>query len=271
MPRALARCVRLVGALVWRTRKERMRYSVAVLIPFVVIMTIVVVMSTVGAEDAFNGAESGRAFGLRYGASGDSIALGMLLILVPGLVAVLGASGVAGTVRNIVGAEAGRGGLEALLAAPYTPTSIAASLLGYAITVAAALWAVMTTLGVVAIAVVAGVHHERLHLDAAYVGMALGLPLLSCWAAAGLALAVNLLFPRLAQAGTWGMAGAGNTIGLAVGMLPGVGALLGITFGAVSLGALRVFLIGGAITAFIAVVSVLGVGYGFRPDTALDS
>jgi ABC-type Na+ efflux pump permease subunit len=248
-----------------------MRYSVAVLVPYAVILTIVVAVATAGGEDVLNGAESGRAFGLRYGASSDSIAIGMLLILVPGLIAVLGASGVAGTVRNVVGAEAGRGGLEALLAAPYTPASIAASLLGYAIAVATALWAVMTALGGVAIAVVAGVHHERLHLDAAYVAMAVGLPLLSCWAAAGLALLVNLLFPRLAQAGTWGMAGAGNNLGLAVGVLPGVGALLGISFGAVELGALRVFLIGGAITAAIAVPGVVGVAYGFRPDTALDS
>jgi len=267
----LARCGRLVAALVWRTRKERMRYSVAVLIPFVVIMTIVVVVSTVGGEDALNGAETGRSFGLRYGASGDSIAIGMLLILVPGLIAVLGASGVAGTVRNVVGAEAGRGGLEALLAAPYTPASIAASLLGYAFAVAVALWAVMTGLGAIAVAVVVGVHHERLHLDAGYVGMAVGLPLLSCWAAAGLALLVNLLFPRLAQAGAWGMAGPGNNLSMALGVLPGVGALFGIAFGAVGLGALRVFLIGGAITAVVAVASVIGVAYGFRPDAALDS
>ncbi|MEU3772684.1 hypothetical protein AB0F11_05640 [Streptomyces sp. NPDC032472] len=43
-------------------------------------------------------------------------------------------------VRNVIGAEAGVGALEAMLAAPYTAASIAGGLLGYALVVTTSQW-----------------------------------------------------------------------------------------------------------------------------------
>jgi len=258
-------------ALLWRMRREQLRYLLTIFIPFTLTVTVVVVLPMLSDDSTMNGADSSAEFGLRYGASTDSIAAGLLLMLMPGLVALYSTAAAAMAVRNVVGAEAGQGALESLLAAPYTPGGIAGGLLGFAIVITTGQWAVMSCLGVIAVGASVLVHHDSLTLDAGYWALALGLPLMSAWAGASLALLVNLLFPRLSQPGRSGLAGSGGGLGNIVAMLPGFGALLALALGSVDLGAVRLLLIAGGATALIAVASLVGVARGFRPESVLGS
>ncbi|MEV4614322.1 hypothetical protein AB0K43_17240 [Kitasatospora sp. NPDC049258] len=267
----LARARTLTAALLWRMRQERLRNALTVLLPFVLTASSVVALPLLGDDSAMNGAAGSAELGLQYGATGDTVAAGMLLVLLPGVVALHCTVGAALAVRNVVGTEAGVGALESMLAAPYTPTSIAGGLLGLAMVVTTAQWAVMSALAALAMAIATWAHHDSLALGAGYPALALGLPLLSAWAAAALALLCNLLMPKLSQPGQSGLAGnAGGLINI-IAMLPGLGAMLALATGLGDLGPSRLLLVTGGATVAVIAGCLLGIARGFRPESVLGS
>ncbi|EDX22751.1 MULTISPECIES: hypothetical protein [Streptomyces] len=267
----LARSRTLATALLWRVRRERLRSLATVFLPFVLTLASAVALPLASDDSGTNGADSSAALGLQYGASGDAIAAGLLLTLIPGVVAVHGTLGAGLAVRNVIGAEAGVGALEAMLAAPYSAASIAGGLLGYALVVTASQWAVMTVLGALALAVSDWLHHDSLSPDGGYLALALGLPLLAAWAGAALALMLSLLFPRLAQPAQAGLAGNGSALVSLVAMAPGFGALLALALGLTELGPIRLLTIAGGVTVLITVCALVCIARGFRPESVLGS
>lgn len=189
----LARSRTLAQALLWRMRQERLRNFATVFMPFVLTVTVAVVLPLVSDDSSMNGAADSARLGMEYGANADAVATGLLLVLIPGVIAVHGTVGASLAVRNVVGAEAGVGTLETMLGAPYTPASIAAGLLGYALVVTTGQWAVMTGLGALALLLSSRLHHDGLSVDGSYV--VLPLPPLSAWAGAALALLLSLQSP----------------------------------------------------------------------------
>nr|WSW47211.1 hypothetical protein OG296_31180 [Streptomyces sp. NBC_01001] len=267
----LARSRTLATALLWRVRRERLRSLATVFLPFVLSLASAVALPLASDDSGTNGADSSAALGLQYGATGDAIAASLLLTLIPGVVAVHGTLGAGLAVRNAIGAEAGVGALEAMLAAPYTPASIAGGLLGYALVVTTSQWAVMTALGALALAVSNWLHHDSLSPDGGYLALALGLPLLAAWAGAALALMLSLSFPRLAQPGQTGLAGNGGALVSIVAMSPGFGALLALALGLTELGPIRLLISAGGITALITACALVAAARGFRPESVLGS
>ncbi|MFG2369256.1 hypothetical protein ACGFY3_48060 [Streptomyces mirabilis] len=185
----LARSRTLAQALLWRMRQERLRNFATVFMPFVLTVTVAVVLPLVSDDSSMNGAADSARLGMEYGANADAVATGLLLlVLIPGVIVVHGTVGASLAVRNVVSAEAGVGALETMLGAPYTPASIAAGLLGYALVVTTGQWAVMSGLGALALLVSSRLHHDGLSVDGSYLVLSLLLPLLSAWAGAALAL-----------------------------------------------------------------------------------
>ncbi|MFD9124422.1 hypothetical protein [Kitasatospora sp. NPDC059571] len=270
-PRDLARARVLASALLWRIRRERLRNLLTVFLPFVLTVTSIVVLPLLSDDSAMNGAAGSAELGLRYGSTGDAVAAGMLLVLLPGVVALHCTVGAALAVRNVVGAEAGVGALETMLAAPYTPASIAGGLLGFAVAVTTVQWAVMSALAALALGIAQWVHHDGLSLGPGYLALALGLPLLSAWAGAGLALLCNLLLPKLAQPARAGLAGNGGGLVNVIALLPGLGAMIAPAVGLSDLGPLRLLALAGGVTAVIVAGSLFGIARGFRPESVLAS
>lgn len=257
-------------ALAWRLRREGLRYFLAALVPFVVVLSLPSALASVTHGRGINGAVSDAVIGARYGAHANTIAVGILLTIAPGMVAIFSALGMARMMRGLIGAELSRGGLEVLLAAPYTPGNIAGALLGLGMLVAFGFWLALSTLGAMIIAIVTTASSDQLSIGAGYLGLVLIQPLLTAWAATGLAMLLSLLFPRLTQLGA-AVNVAGGDVSSGAALLPGIGLLLGLIFGLSSLGPLRLLLITGGSTALILVITVVVVAVCFRPETALDS
>ncbi|MGW5250223.1 hypothetical protein ACWEQN_41930 [Streptomyces sp. NPDC004129] len=271
LPFDVTRARILASALLWRMRRERLRNFATVFLPFVLTVTSVVALPLLSDDSDMNGAASSARLGLQYGAHGDTVAAGLLLVLMPGIVALHGTVGAGLAVRNVVGAEAGVGALEAMLGAPYNPASIAGGLLGYVLVVTTGQWAVMSTLGALALALSSALHHDSLTPDAGYLTLALVLPLLATWAGAALALLLNLLFPRLSQPGAGALASNGGGLVSLAAMLPGFGALLAMSIALDPLGPTRLLLYAGGATVLITAGSLIGIARGFRPESVLSS
>ena len=264
------RAVTLGRAFAWQTRQEGFRYLAAALVPFAIAITLTGILPTLTGGRGINGAASAAALGARYGAHSNAVAVGLLLIFTPGLVALLASIAVIRTTRGLVGAEVGRGDVEALLSAPYTPGVIAAALLGYTMVVATAFWAAMSLMGAIAIAIVAAASAGTVTLPVSYLTMALLLPLLAVWASAALSVLVNLLFPKLTLPGA-ALAVAGGNVGSSIGTLPALGVFLTIAFGVSSPGPAAIMVVAGGIVVLIIVGSVAGVARGFRAENVLES
>jgi hypothetical protein len=260
----------LCRVVFWRVRREGVGQLLLAFVPFAAILAFVSSVPLITGGGGVKGSAEFATFGLRYGVRSNVVVVGLLLLLAPGLVALFSALGVTRTVQGLIGAEVSRGGLEALLSAPYTPSTIAAAVLGYALGMATAFWLGMSALGAVAVAAVTAASDGHLSLDGGYLALALLLPLLCAWAAAGLTLLVSLLFPRLTQLGATVNVAGGN-LGNAVALVPALGGLFALLYGAVDIGVVRLFLITGGVTACIVVISVVGVAWRFRPETVLDS
>jgi hypothetical protein len=260
----------LIRALAWRARAEGVRSLFIPLAMFAVVMTFLIALSLPGVGH-INGARALAAFAERYGAHADAVTVGIGLLLGPGLVATFSCLSVAQLVRGIVGAEASRGGIEALLAAPYRPGTIMTALLGYVAAVAGLYWAGMSAIAMLALAAITGASGATVSLTAGYLLAALVVPLLAAWAAAGLALLVNLLYPRLAQVGGYGINTGGGGIAGLPAMLPGLGVLLVFTLWAPAISAGELLGVAGGTTAAIAVAGVATVARRFRPDAVLES
>jgi hypothetical protein len=169
------------------------------------------------------------------------------------------------------------GALETMLGAPYTPASIAAGLLGYALVVTTGQWAVMSGLGALALLVSSRLHHDGLPVGGGYLVLSLLsllsllLPLLLAWVGAAPALLLSLLFPRLSLPGQGGLAGNGSAVVSIVAILPGCSALLTLALGLGNVTLLRLLLGAGGVTAAVIVGSLLGIARGFRPESVLGS
>lgn len=260
----------LIRALAWRTRAEGARYLFIPVILFAAVITLAVVLAQTGTGH-INGARTMAAFAARYGAHTDAVTVGLGLLLGPGMVALFACLAVAQLVRALVGGEASRGGIEALLAAPYRPGTIMTALLGYAGAVATLYWAAMTAIAALALAVITAAGGATVSLTASYLLAATLVPLLAAWAATGLALLVTLLYPRLAQAGSYGInVGGGGVAGLPA-ILPGLAVLLVFTLWAPQISAAELLGVAGGTTAVVAIGGIATVARRFRPDAVLES
>lgn len=257
----------LINALAWRSRREGLRYLLVTFAPFAALVTLLMVLSSYQAG-RINGAASFAVFGARYGAHTDAMTVGLGLLLGPGLVALFSAISVAALVRNLIGSEASRGGIEALLAAPYRPGIIMTALLGYVGLLATFYWAGMAAIMTAALAAATAVSGTAVSLTGSYILAALILPLLAAWAAAALALLVNLIFPRLAQAGSFGL-NLGGGLGNAPALLPGLAVLFVFLLWAPRISAGELLTVAGGAVAALTVGSVIAVARHFRPEEVL--
>jgi hypothetical protein len=260
----------LIRALAWRTRAEGVLYLFIPVALFTGVITLAIVTSLTGTGH-INGAKALAAFAERYGAHADAVTVGIGLLLGPGLVALFSCLSVAQLVRNLIGTEASRGGIEALLAAPYRPGTIMTALLGYVGAVATLYWACMSAIATIALAAVTWSTGARVSLTASYLLAALIVPLLAAWAATGLALLVNLLYPQLAQAGSYGINTGGAGMAGMPAMLPGLGVLFVFLFWASSVSAGELLGVAGGTVAAVAVTGVATIARRFRPDAVLES
>ena len=259
----------LISALAWRARREGLRYILVGFVPFVVALGLTVVPATLGGP--VNGAGTFARFASSSGAHGGGVGLGIVLLFLPGLVALCSAIAVGVVVRNLIGSEASRGGIEALLAGPYRPGSIMVALLGYIGALAVFYWAAMSALSAVVLVIVVWTSGATLTLSVAYLLSVLVLPLLAAWCATALSLLVNLLYPRLAQPGSYGPNMGGGGLGGAAVILPALGVFFVFTFLAPDVGVARLLAIAGGATAVVAVASTVLVASRFRPDAVLES
>ncbi len=262
-------CAALIRALAWRTRREGLRYLGLTFVPFI-FATAALLAPALITGSAVNGASTLARVAVRYGATSDAVQVGIAIVLVPGLIAVFTAVAVGLSVRNLVGSETSRGGIEALLAAPYGPGTIAAALLMYTGGMSVAYWAGMTSLSALGLVVLTVGRGSTLSLSVTYLTLAVTLPLLAGWAATGLSLLVALLHPRLTQPGQLGVLASGS-LGGGVGLLPALGVLFVFVFGAPHVGPGELLLIAGGATALIAGASAWTVARRFRPDAVLET
>ncbi len=260
----------LVAALAWRTRREGLRYLLFPVIPFVLVMAINVVLPIVTGSGQLNGAASLASFARRFGADTDAAAVGAVLLIGPGMVAVCCSLAGGITVRTLVGAEASRGGLEAILAAAADARSLVKAVLVFAFGLVTAVWAALEVLAVACLAIVAVVHHAQLTITAPYVALLGALPLITAWCGTALSAALTLLVPRLAQQGQMGFAG-GSNLASGIALLPGLAVLLLVLLGGPHLSVAG--LVGWAllVTAAVTVTGVLSVSRWFRVQTVLES
>jgi hypothetical protein len=258
----------LIRALAWRARAEGARY---LLIPVAMFAAVIALVISLASAGHVNGAQTMATYAEGYGAHADAVTVGIGLLLGPGLVALFSCFSVTQLVRNMIGSEASRGGIEALLAAPYQPGTIMRALLGYAGAVAALYWACMSAIVVLAMAAVTWASGATVSLTASYLLAALIVPLLAAWAATGLALLVNLLYPRLAQAGGYGINTGGGGIAGLPAMLPGLGVLLVFVLWAPDVSAGELLVVAGVVVAAVAIAGVLTIARRFRPDAVLES
>jgi hypothetical protein len=261
---------RLVRAQFWRLRRDGAVYLYASVVPFVVVVGLLITLSEIKGGSILNNPQGSVDIGRRYGATEDSLEVGLLLLMLPSLIATMTAVGAAAITRNLVGAETVRGGLEELLSAPYTPADVAGASLTFVFAIVTALWAAQSALAALALTVVCLVHHVSVHPNAGYLAMSLLVPLLASWCGAGLSLLINLLFPRLAVPGRLGLGRSGSSVGDLLSVLPALGALVLIGTSLDSLGSIRILSIVGGSTALVTVLSVGGVARWFHPDAVLE-
>lgn len=262
------RIMRLVRALGWRFRREGWVPVAVTVLPFVLVLALTVIIGEVGGTSQ-NGAAGMIAVGQLYGTR--SLLVGELLLFLPAFTALFAAFGAVALLRNLIGSEGMRGGVEALLSAPFAPGDIAAALLVVAAAEATALWAAENVAGGATLGIVLLAQHASVRLPAGYLAMGLLLPLLTAWGGTGLAMMVSLLFPRLSVPGRLGLARSGTSITDLLAILPGMGAFLMIVFGLRGLGAPRILLIMGGAVVVIVLGSVVAVARWFRPEAILES
>lgn len=259
----------LLGALLWRAKQEGLRYLLAGFVPYLIAMCALLVPVVLGAS--INGGATFAGYAARYGAHADSVVIGEILIEGPGLVALCGAIAVGLVVRNLVGSEASRGGIEALLAGPYRPGAIMTALLSYVAGLAIVYWAGMTILTGAVLAVIDHTSGAALSLSPGYLSLVLILPLLAAWDASSMSLLVNLLYPRLAQTGSIGLNMGGGGLATGAALLPALVVFVIFTIWTPHVAPALLLAIAGSATAAIAIASTVIVTYRFRPDAVLES
>jgi hypothetical protein len=260
----------LTGALVWRAwRGQRLRL---ILIPLLLACILLALsLLTFYAPGALTGVSHRaveRVASSRYpGISGKAaLAMAMLTVQAPHFISAFTASIASSIAVSSFGAESSRGGLENLLAGPYTTREVIYSLGLTSVVLSFFSW-IMLTVGTVVIAVVflllTGV---SLHDAVSGFGQGMLLPLpLTLWGAI-VGLVAVLLFPRLAQM----RLGTNSSVIQIVAMLPAFVLLIigisrpNLSLGWVSLGGLLVDLV-------IAAIALPLIGRGFRREVLLES
>jgi len=261
------RVVRLCGALLWRAgRDQRARL---VLTPLLLsLLCLGIVLAPIYLPDGRQTTEGLRqALGLLIGSLPEDrvgVAAALLLVQGPYLVGILSAVVGARTAEATIGAEAVRGGLELLLAAPYRPAEVFAALLGSSFVLTALAWGILTGVAVGLPALWLLLRHG-VSVPGPYLGIALftSLPM-ALWANL-IALSVALLFPSV------GLPRVGTSASLAqfVAILPAMGAFLFVT--------VRPDVHPATVGTVALVVGALGLGVGtgllarwFRPEVLLE-
>lgn len=259
------RVVRLCGALLWRAAQDqRARLVLAPLL--LSLLGLGIMLAPVYLPDGRRTAEGlQQALGLLVGPLPDDrlgVAAALILVQGPYLVGILSAVTGARTAEATVGAEAVRGGLELLLAAPYRPAEVFAALLGSSFALTALAWGILTAVAVGLPAL--WLLQHGVSVPVPYLGIALftSLPM-ALWANL-IAFSIALLFPGV------GLPRVGTSASLAqfAAILPAVGAFLFV--------AVRPDVHPATIGVVALVAGALGLGVGtlllarwFRPEVLL--
>lgn len=215
----------LYRALLWRSRQEGLRPLAFPLGLFAFVAAISTLLTALASKASINSAAQLAGYGHHLGVTTDSAELRILLMIAPGMAAILLTLGGTLTARTLVGTETSHGSLEALLAAGYTAQTLANAILAFSCTIVAGLWGAIEFLcgGWLGAAII--FHGAHLHLSPIYLSLLVLVPLLAGFVGTGLAVILSLLWPKLAQQGGLGIGSTGN-IASVIAMLPGAGALL---------------------------------------------
>jgi hypothetical protein len=260
----------LIGALTWRTRKEGARQLLAPLLSYTAMLTAIVLVSLTGSGH-INGGQTLVAFAERYGAHTNAVTIGVGLLVGPGFVSIYSSYSIIMLVRNLIGSEASRGGVEALLAAPYRPGTIMIALLGYVGCIATFYWAAATAILAVLFGLIIVTTGASVAFTVSYLLAALIVPLLAVWAATALSLLVYLLFPRMAKQGSYGLNLGGGSMGSLPAILPALGTMFAFIFWAPHTGAGELLAVAGGAVAVVGAAGVILVTRLFRPDAVLEA
>lgn len=159
-----------------------------------------------------------------------ALGLAVVLLVGPAEIGVVAAVGGALGVRGFVSGELASGDFETTLVAGWTPSEVAAGLLGAAWVLMVGLWAASTALTAALVALVAWATSVAVHPTTGYLSMALVAPLGAvALGAVALGVMVAMLAPGLVRPGFGVNLGGGDLVSR-VALLPTIALLVGIVF-----------------------------------------
>lgn len=261
----------LYRALVWRSLREGLGPLAFPIGLFVLVVVLASLLTVLVGNTGINSAAALAGYTAHIGATADVGELRLHLLIAPGIAAIMSALGGALTARTLVGTEAGRGSLEALIAAGYDPRALATTILAFTCTVVAGLWAAIELLAGAWLVAETVFYGAGVTLSPTYLGLLILMPLLIGWAGTSLAVTLSLLWPQLAQQGRLGI-GSNGSIASVVASAPGVAALLFPLFLASSTTTTAALLAGCAITVVLLIgMTTTLVAAGFRATDVLET
>lgn len=261
----------LYRALLWRSRREGLAPLAFPVGLFAVVVVIFSLLTALAGDTSLISAAALADYTHRLGATTDAVQPGIHLLTAPGIAAIMLTLGGALTARTLVGSEAGRGALEALIAAGYNSRALASAVLAFTCTIVAGIWVAIEALAVAWLVADAAVHDAHLDVSPTYLGLLILAPLLSGWAGTSLAVTVSLLWPQLAQQGRLGISSNGS-IASVVASLPGVAVLLLPLFINSSTTTVAALLAACAIGVVLLLnMTTTLVAAGFRPTDVLET
>ncbi|WP_141727635.1 hypothetical protein [Thermogemmatispora onikobensis] len=267
----LDRVLQLTGALLWRGRREQGVRLLVIPLAFALFFLLLCLVTlyfpgllTPLSRFAIQ-AQAQAYFGATvHGNAG--LAMALLLIQGPYLIALFAAFMGATLAQNLVGTEAARGGLELLLSSAYRVQEVFVAFLLASFVLTICQWAILAlgTLG--AAATVLALLRIAFTLQARYIALAVAVPLpIALWANLG-ALFLGMAFPRLTQIRT----GSTTNLMQLLAALPALALLILINIrpdlnaGLVAAIALGVGLAGSLVSAVLLRVR-------FRPEFVLEA
>ena len=266
-PSSLMTARTLLGALVWRARREGLGYLQPGAILLACIAGLQLALGLVTGPGGVNGAGALGDYARRFGVDTHAAQIGATLATVPGQFALILSITGALTVRALVGSEATRGAIEALLAAGYRPRAIVAAVLAFTELLVAVSWLCLALPVVAWVQLTLMVYGSHAYLNLAYVVVLLIVPLFAALSGTALAVTVAILAPRLTQQGQLGLAGGGGLESV-VAVVPALAVLVvQLTVSSVSSAVLLGATIGG--TALLLVVGIQLASSRFRVEGVL--
>jgi len=201
--------LRLAKALLWRSRRQQGRRILLYPLGYAALILGVwlVAVYTPGILTGVTQRALERSAALRFGNVPGRVGIALVMMFMEGpyLVALFSSVAAASIAQSCVTVERSRGGLELLVSAPYSHREIFSALLLQSIGLTAATWLMLavgflgtTTVGLMLLG-------STVHWTSAQIGLALIMPLpLAVWSNL-IALLLAVRFPRATSQGTIGM------------------------------------------------------------------